>query len=412
MAKIAKISFWCLAALALVISVVYIYYHFNKTNYTIGTNYLGDQAPVDLIEFEDKLTEVQKNEYEKRVLFDINVYSNSNNSGIKLNELMLNYFTDTSLSTSVCRSSGIQYAGDLVEDIQKLDDTDISNIQNSILEINNKFYEYERTQSISWNGGKNLATGLSRDEKYTIKIDDKPYQLQLTGSYEYVSSKFLWIEKKETHYYTFLEVLYDCVQAVKTNSKGYGDGYIVVDLSKYFSVYEFNERTGQFREQPTTDIVKNYATLKFHYDEKGASMANQSIFGIIAEDSKYGMPETPVDYWKAEFNFDLTEDDLDFRTSEVYNGELAFLNLKKIELYENSKVNITIDLSQKAIKGLDISAFENLKINSLTIIGSNQDFYLLENSLKNTGLMQIKISSGVNLIKDNCSDFELEEVQL
>ena len=88
------------------------------------------------------------------------------------------------------------------------------------------------------------------------------------------------------------------------------------------------------------------------------------------------------------------------------------MNLKKIELYENSKVNITIDLSQKAIKGLDISAFENLKINSLTIIGSNQDFYLLENSLKNTGLMQIKISSGVNLIKDNCSDFELEEVQL
>lgn len=406
MKKIAKISFWCLAILAFVISIVYVYYHFNKTNYTIGTNYIGEQSPVDLIEYEDKLTEIQKQEYEKRVLFDINVYSNSNNSGIKLNELMMNYFTDTSLSTSVCRSSGLQYTGDIVEDIENLSNEDALSIKEALININNNFYQYERTQFVSWNGGHNLATGLSRDEKYTIKIDDKPYQIQLTGSYEYLSSKFLWIENYETYYYTFLDVLTDCVQAVKTNSKGFGDGYIVVDLSKYFSVYEFNEKTGQFREQPTTDIVKNYATLKFHYDEKGASLANQSIFGIIAENSKYGMSENPVDYWKAEFNFELNENDLSYRNS---NGELAFLSIENKKLYQDSKVDITINLNNKQVKGLDISAFENLKINSLTIIGSG-DFYLMENSLKNTGLKQIKISGGINLINQNCSEIELEEV--
>ena len=58
-----------------------------------------------------------------------------------------------------------------------------------------------------------------------------------------------------------------------------------------------------------------------------------------------------------------------------------------------AKVNITLDLNapyltQKEINivGLDYNAFENLELDTLTIRGGTQTFYLLEKSLFGTNL--------------------------
>lgn len=57
----------------------------------------------------------------------------------------------------------------------------------------------------------------------------------------------------------------------------YGDYYITVDLSEYFTIRAFDTESGKFKEDDVTDIIKNYSVLKFHYDENGARNSSQSL---------------------------------------------------------------------------------------------------------------------------------------
>ena len=68
--------------------------------------------------------------------------------------------------------------------------------------------------------------------------------------------------------YNYLNVFADCMQAIRSNSAGYGDYYITVDLSEYFTIRELDEH-GKYKQDDVTDIIKNYSVLKFHYDENG-----------------------------------------------------------------------------------------------------------------------------------------------
>ena len=97
------------------------------------------------------------------------------------------------------------------------------------------------------------------------------------------------------------------MQAVKTNSAGYGDYYITVDLSSLFSIKEFDTETGKYKADNVTDIIKTYSVLKFHYDENGARSSQQSIFGIIDNNSKYDLTQDKVDttYWQERMTYNL-----------------------------------------------------------------------------------------------------------
>ena len=197
------------------------------------------------------------------------------------------------------------------------------------------------------------------------------------------------------------------MNAVKSNSAGYGDYYITVDLSKYFTVYEYNENTGKFVEDTTSDVVKNYAVLKFHYDENGARNSTQSLFGIIECNSKYDIVEDKIDttYWQERMLYTLTEKDFNYRYSDVYNGYFASLNLDTKKMFADmprAKVNIILNLQSQYLKdnkinivGFDYNGLENFEIDTLTIAGESQTFYLLEKSLYNTNLQTLKYSSGI-----------------
>lgn len=115
--NIANICLIVLVVLSILMSGMYLYYHYAiKPNHTIvGTNYIGDQTPTDLVEVADKLSEEKRLELENRVLFNVNYYSNDKGNGLEIQELRLDYFTDSSLSTNSIRSTGMQYIGDITE---------------------------------------------------------------------------------------------------------------------------------------------------------------------------------------------------------------------------------------------------------------------------------------------------------
>lgn len=409
-----------LAIFSVIISICYGYYHYFVHETTTGTNYIDNQSPVDLVEKADSLSDDQLKYYEDRKFFEVNYYSNSKENGIELQELKLNYFTDFSLNLASCRSTGMQYVGDFEEYRVSIDDV------NSVGEyVVPDFYYYDTTDMISWNGGK-LATQLNRDTKLIIKIGDKPYQIQLTGKHE-VYGKFLWWEYlKSATYYDYGSVFYDVMNAIESNSQGYGDYYITLDLSNYFTVYEFNTDTGKWREDNITDEIFTYAVCKFHYYENGATSSDQSLFGIIECDSNFNLKEDiNAEYWQERVVFSLSEEDIDndifkLRYSDTYDGYFISLNLDVKKIFEDmprAKVCIELDLNSSyldekniSIVGIDYNAFENFEIDTFTLKGRCDNFYILNNAFVDSNLQKFNYSSTINLdVSDSAFNNEYVE---
>lgn len=407
--KVLKIIGNCslvfLAVIGVLVSIAFGYYHYFVHDVTVGVNYVDNQIALDIVKSDD-LTESQKNEYEDRYFLEANFYSNAKNNGIALQELRLNYFTDYSLMSTAYRSTGMQYLGDLKqEDLTLVKTTEEEANQNEP----SGFTYYDTTNGISWDGNK-LRTQMNRESCFTIKIDNRPFQIQLDKTFEWTTYKrqwyTLWIWNKPTKHvimYNYLNVFADCMQAIRSNSAGYGDYYITVDLSEYFTIREL-DKNGKYKQDDVTDIIKNYAVLKFHYDENGARNSTQSIFGCIDCNPSYDVEDKNIDttYWQERMVYNLTNKDFVYRYSEVYDGYFVSLSVDTKTLFANmprAKVNVNINLTynDKKVVGIDYNGFENFEIDTLIITGENQTFYVLDKGLYDTELQTLKHSGSVSL---------------
>jgi len=419
MKAIKTIANCCLVfitVIAVCVIIAFVYYHYFVHDITTGTNYIDNQIGLD-IKKADELTDEEKDEFEERYFMEANFYSNAKNNGIALQEMKLNYFTDYKLLSTSYRSTGMQFLGDFRTYTQEVHKESEANER-----VLSEFYYYDTTNGITWSGFKgqygSVSTVLNRNQQFIIKIDNRPFALQLDGKYDTYGRLwgFLWTVKQSTTYFDYGDVFDAVFSAIKSNDKGYGDYYITLDLSQYFSIKEYDGNSGKFKDDNVTDIIKNYAVLKFHYDENGARNSSQSIFGSIECNSKYDTVEDKIDttYWQERMTYNLTEtsklngtDLFAYRYSEVYDGYFLSLSMDGKKLFTDmprAKVNITLDLqadylAEKEIKvvGLDYNAFDGLEIDTLTIKGKAQTLYLLEKSLNDTQLKTLKHSRGIVL---------------
>lgn len=389
-----KIGNFCLIILACaggLMSGYYWYYVNYLDTTTIGTTYINDQVGLDIVEIvnSEDMTDAEISEYDERWFMEANYYSNDAENGIEVQELNFNYFTDYTLTSDVYRASGIQNIGDFDE-----------NFSDSLSSISYNYTDsmcyYDTTDGISYNGN-NLATSLSRDEKYIIKIDNTPYSIQLTGTYSWG----FWIFG-QTYNYSYLDVFSDCMDAIQTNSKGYGEYYITVDLSTYFTVYKYSEENNDY-DVIDADILKNYTVLKFSYYENGLVSANQSLFGTILGNSSYGVNDSvDTNYWQEKAIFTITNDYLDYRYSSINNGYYVSLNkdfTNQLNEMDRTLFYVEIDISNGyndlPILGIDYNGLENIDIYQLSIIGSG-DFTILSKGINN--IEYLAVDSGINLI--------------
>jgi len=394
---IGNVSFVFLAMIAIFIDCFFVYYKYINQDITIGTNYIDNQLAIDLVDSTD-LTEEEVDEYEERYFLTANYFDNSNENGIKLRELRFDYFSDYSLTENAYLSTGMQYVGDF-----SLISQDVTNEQTADNYVVSDFYYYDTTNDISFEG-KKISTTLNRNTQFTIKIDDRAFSIQLTGKKEiYAHSWFYGDYLESILYYSYASVFNDVFNAIETNSVGYGDFYITVDLSEYFTIREYDTETGKFLADDVSNIIKNYSVLKFHYEDNGARASSQSLFGIIECNPSYDLTEDDVDttYWQERFVYTLTVDNLVYRYSDVYEGYFVSLNLETKNLFNSmsrAKVKVNIDLNfdeDKNIVGLDYNAFENFKLDSLKITGEPQTLYLLDKCLYDTEVVTIEHSSGI-----------------
>lgn len=405
-----------LTVISVCVIIAFVYYHYFVHDTTIGVNNINDQLAVEVVK-SDELTEEEKDEFEERWFMEANYYSNAKENGVQLQELKYNYFTGYNLTSDQYRSTGMQFIGDFRTYTQEVNSESEANER-----VLSEFYYYDTTNGITWSGFKgkygSVSTVLNRNQQFIIKIDNRPFAIQLDGKYDTYGRLwgFLWTVKQSTTYFDYGDVFDAVFSAIKSNDKGYGDYYITLDLSQYFSIKEYDGETGKFKADDVTDVIRNYAVLKFHYDENGARNSSQSLFGSIECNPSYDVADENVDttYWQERMVYTLTETSklngaeiFTYRYSEVYDGYFLALSMDCKKLFAEmprAKVNITLDLQasyftdkEMKIVGFDYNAFENLEIDTLTIKGNGQNFYLLENSLNNTNLKTLKRSRFITL---------------
>lgn len=457
----------CLVFLAIIgamIALLFCYYHCFIKDTTIGINYIDNQVGLDITEIVNsgELTEEEIDELNDRYFLEVNYYSNDKNNGIMLQELKINYFTDFNLLSSGYRSSGMQYIGDyqglpldtwdgnselkfqVFGDKNRYYGTSEESVKIANDYVDKSFNYYDFTNGINWNGITNnngsIATELKRTTEFIIKIDDRAFSIKLDKYFDKDIGDVRNIfgigwkvgEKYNRYYYTFGSLFQSCMQAVRTNSAGYGDYYITVDLSSLFSIKEYDLETKKFKEDNVTDIIKNYAVLKFHYDENGARNSSQSMFGIIDNNSKYDIEEDIVDttYWQERMTYNLSEmskfngkEIFDYRYSKVYDGYFVSLNMDTKQLFldmPRAKVNITFNLNSDYlldkdinIVGLDYNAFKDFEIDTLTFIGNTEQIFILDNALYNSKLQTLKYTNGIGfVIATDAINSDYEEVLL
>lgn len=420
---IANVILVIMCVLAIIMMLAYAYLHYIVKPKTIGVNYINDSVPVNLVEKADELTEERYNYLEDRKLFNINYYSNDKGNGEELQELRLDYFTDTSLSVASCRETGMQYLGNY-ENLKTnwFSSSSVDSADKQAGEyVSEAFTYYDAYDGISYEGGK-VAKQLNRDAKLIIKIDNKPYLLQLTGHKDIYKTIIIINQLVAKLYYTYENVFLDCINAVKTNSKGYGDFYITLDLSNYFTVYAFNEQGQAIEDNITTDIF-TYAVCKVHYDENGMKNATQSMFGQINGDKNYGkQSEVNTEYWQSRMVYTIDESMLAYRFSEQNNGYYAYASEDLKELFASmprSEVNIEININSAWLSsknynliGLDYSAFENMNVNSLVLRSSrNTNFNILSKAIYGTKITTFNKDSTITLsIASDAIEEEYKEV--
>ena len=295
-----------LVVIAICVTIAYVYYHYFVHDTTIGVNNINDQLGLDVVSSED-LTEEQINEYEERWFMEANYYSNDKNNGVQLQELKYNYFTGYDLLSTQYRSTGMQFLGDFETYMHEVADVEEGNER-----VLNVFYYYDYTNGINWSGYKgqygSVATILNRNQQFIIKIDNRPFAIQLDGQYE-IKHKWIGITWwSEIIMFDYGDVFDAVLSAIKSNDKLYGDYYITLDLSQYFTIREYDSASKKFKADDVTDIIKNYAVLKFHYDENGAINSSQSLFNSIACNPKYDVSDEKVDtnYWQERVTYDMT----------------------------------------------------------------------------------------------------------
>ena len=430
--KTLDIGIVILAFIAVLLITFSIFYNIFNNKFTISVNNIGDQIAVDIVTDNDEITE-ETAQREGRLLFEANIYSNENENGKVLEELKFNYFTDHTMTTTTYRSAGMQNYSDKsfgplkyyyywanygvyrlttnpdyitgkdystatkdgvriyrqnVSDIHNYEDENLYYYTGSVDDNNNTIFYNGRS-----GGNGSVDTQLTRNNKYIIKLNDKPYALQLNKKH-INGSKFSNAEE----IYMWTDVFQSVMSAARTNSAGEGSYTLEVDLSQYFSLYEY--RNGKFEKDDVSDVIKIMTIIKVNYNKNGATSSDDSIFGSIKGNANHHPNVSDIDYTSAHYIYNYSLKDFNLRYSESADGYyLSFpereRNFLKTQKY--SKVYIDIDLSDtdKNILGIDYGGLADLDIYKLRIYNSNSsvafDFTFLEGALKGSTIEYIQV---------------------
>lgn len=350
--------------------------------------------------------------------FSLNYYQNYNNTGLEVLEWCVNGYADQKMSALYGRGYQLVIDSKNGNKLYFCDSYDGVSWQ-SMHEYNetNEDGQYKNFYYVSIN---NELKAIRLDGSYTVtteKIDGwKVFRtIGFMGLNFFVEDTNFTIKETKTYYYTIEDLMLKFVNMIKSNSVGTGDFVLpVVDLGDFIHVYEV-DKDGTVADSPIgkDGQINSYFSIDVHYDKRGMTYADQSMYGSVMGDNDYNTTgiDFDVNYWKSTVTYNITEKDFTARYSSVEQGYYYALSqdlINELKNYEDMEINVVFDVDKFKnvnVLGFDYYALNGLEVSSLTIKSSQQrDFTLLVNSLKDTGLTNIN-AENVNIV--NLSGGEL-----
>ena len=228
--------------------------------------------------------------------FVVNYYSNSDNSGVELYEIKVNYYTDYQLQDIY--SLGLQ----IVNPSEMEFTISMDKMETTIFPwVNDNYYhsyhvKYGSAQKAYFNTDdgvsfKATTTFNERNVPYIIRIDGKPYSFDFNKQNTYLYNTSIWGKKTYVNYTSnFDYFLYKVYKATTDITDGTGVyKNMKLELDDVFNMYEYNKLTGKFDILSTFGYDVSYVSFKVNYYETGAKRHEHSLFNQIGSDPAGGV---------------------------------------------------------------------------------------------------------------------------
>jgi len=399
--KVFMVILYILTVISALVSSFVIYNLANvKKPWTLGVTYA------------DALTTTEG----QKQIISVKVSDNDNNNGIPVYDMRINSYADT--EGNGLRGFGIQCVGNWkvvnksdysvfstsIKDIDVAKDIKQMYINKEEIEALKSQYAnmFEVNQTIAFGDFYFYYTGddgkiysktsiENFDDELLIDIEGAYYKLSLKPyNYEVLSSN-AWdllignMSETQTSAYTWFEI-FDLVMtsAINTNAETkYSEFPLsLMDLSDFVTLQY------QDKDLPKTTENRNYFTIQVDYSNNGAVKSEDSMFGMIYASPKYDYyAETSVnDYWNAYSELIITEDNVNFVYSEVYDSycvviDSNFSDYLKTLIDSEIKVNLDLTNLEFNVYGIDLQNF-NFDIENFEIkVNSIEDFKIYNQDL-------------------------------
>ena len=328
------------------------YYLFLDSKISITTAYLDDATYSD----------------DEVFFMEINYYSNENGNGQEVFEIKFNYYTDTRIpeqdedgtfDSKYMYSTGAQFLGG-IQTKKKAKSTFTTYTQ--YYSLQNGYYYDTEMGGTSFSSLKNQS--IIDQSSWLYDINGKLCKIWTRGNVQ--TGKTLWVKdyiKIDTSY--FILALYNTIKSLDE-----GENIFALNLSEYFFV-TLQDSDGTFGTTPTDDENYLYANIKVNINKNGMINANQSLFGIVEEDSDWSLYGSNSDeYWQVRTEYNLTLNDF----IVVSENQKFYLDIKQSCLnylkpfnYLNIIITINLDEVKVASTQVDIQGFTQELYSSLNV---------------------------------------------
>lgn len=336
------------------------YYLFLNGQITISTAYLDKASYSD----------------ETKFFMEINYYSNEKGNGEEVFEIKLNYYTDTRIpeieedgqyGTKYMYSTGAQFIGGVEYSWNK--GVSFLNLfsgkQDHKYTLLDGYYYDTEMGGTSFTSLKNEK--LVDQDKWIYDINGELCLIQpIKLNHDVVDYWDLWVA-----HVTNRDISYFILQIYNTvKSLDEGENIFALNLSEYFFVTLQNEN-GSFDSEPTDDVNYLYSNIKVNVNSNGMISSDQSIFGIVEENSNWSLyGENSENYWQVKVEQNLTANDFNV----IFKDGAYYLKMKteceeylKTFNYLNLIITLDLDNIQVATVNVDVLGFDESLYNAFDV---------------------------------------------
>ena len=336
------------------------YYLFLNGQITISTAYLDKASYSD----------------ETKFFMEINYYSNEKGNGEEVFEIKLNYYTDTRIpeieedgqyGTKYMYSTGAQFIGGVEYSWNK--GVSIVNLfsgkQDHKYTLLDGYYYDTEMGGTSFTSLKNEK--LVDQDKWIYDINGELCLIQpIKLNHDVVDYWDLWVA-----HVTNRDISYFILQIYNTvKSLDEGENIFALNLSEYFFVTLQNEN-GSFDSEPTDDVNYLYSNIKVNVNSNGMISSDQSIFGIVEENSNWSLyGENSENYWQVKVEHNLTANDFNV----IFKDGAYYLKMKteceeylKTFNYLNLIITLDLDNIQVETVNVDVIGFDESLYNAFDV---------------------------------------------